>query len=128
MFNQLQRIMSFENEAYFFKAYDLMLSNTGDPWYGSGDSGFRSGLFAAILNDHKMLEKCFEMIQDRRRWPVECDSMPHPRKNKLTRDPIVTALFAAKMMGRQDLIDQKYRQEQDATALQALQALEAGEP
>ncbi len=97
--------MSFENEAYFFKAYDLMLSNTSDPWYGSGDSGFRSALFAAILGDHSMLEKCFEMIQDRRRWPVECDHMPHPRKNKLTRDPIVTSLFAAKMMDRQDLID-----------------------
>lgn len=90
---------------YFFKHESgLILSNTGAPWMGSEDSGFRSALLAAAHDDIPMLVKCYQMIQEGRRWPVECDSMPHSRKNKLTRDPIIAFMFAAKLMHRKDLI------------------------
>jgi len=90
---------------YFFKHESgLILSNTGDPWQGSEDCGFRSALLAAAHDDIPMLVKCHQLIQEGRRWPVECDSMPHSRKNRLTRDPIIAFMFAAKLMHRKDLI------------------------
>jgi len=54
---------------YFFKHESgLILSDTGDPWQGSEDCGFRSALLAAAHADIPMLVKRYELIQKGFLW------------------------------------------------------------
>ncbi|HDY67501.1 hypothetical protein LCGC14_1578650 [marine sediment metagenome] len=91
--------------SYYFKHITgFILSNTGQPWKGKGDLLFRTAWFALFRKDYRMLNRCYHLIQEGRRWPKSLDD-PRGRKYehrnpfRLTRDIYIALDCAAYQMG-----------------------------
>jgi len=93
---------------YFYEKYGVILARS-EPWQiekygfppeGLGDCIFRTALTAIAHYDHKLLDKCVSLLQERKRWPDLLDPPRRPirqgyrRKNRMTRDPFIMTFCA----------------------------------